>query len=178
MADGQAVVAELELGSRFWSVTPWVAGQLCTTGHEPCHALVCLDGPASLQYADTQRSVSNRTTMPRPHTLPMCQPIWMPSGLDHSGLMKRTTNARGQLWNLPIVNDQARQRPPIIRTPLSPKNVGRLSLFAGLRATFRRVVPASLTDLRTRAQRWTTALRSHKVASTKTGQLVRCRLIT
>lgn len=71
MTDGQAVVAELGLGEPLLvghSMGGWAALHYAATN--PCRALVCLDGPASQEYAEMGLRPDHHAFVPDPPDVP------------------------------------------------------------------------------------------------------------
>lgn len=72
MVDGQAVVADLGLGERLLvghSMGGWAALHYAATN--PCRALVCLDGSASLEYAEMGLRPDHHVFVPDPPDVPI-----------------------------------------------------------------------------------------------------------
>lgn len=71
LADGRAVIADLGLGEPLLvghSLGGWAALHYAATN--PCGALVCLDGPSSLQYADMGLQRDHHAFVPDPADVP------------------------------------------------------------------------------------------------------------
>ena len=71
LADGQAVVAEFGLGEPVLvghSMGGWAALHYAAT--KPCRALVCLDGPSSLDYAEMGLQPDHHAFVPDPPDVP------------------------------------------------------------------------------------------------------------
>jgi hypothetical protein len=72
MVDAQVAVAELDLGEPILvghSMGGWAALHYAATN--PCRALVCLDGPASLEYADMGLRPDHHAFVPDPPDVPV-----------------------------------------------------------------------------------------------------------